>query len=161
MSPTQFVAPAAAQAFGQNLPPRLPSPAGPPPAAGPASPGAPGDAPSQPSSPGVELLPGSGSRHNPDVQDGEFRETQRAESGAPLGLRLTSSLERMPVTLSVSIPVRNFRVHNLLALVPGELIETQWVNGEDLPISSGDVQLAWSEFEVVDKRLAVRVTRLA
>jgi flagellar motor switch protein FliN/FliY len=57
--------------------------------------------------------------------------------------------------------VRGFRVRTLLAMRAGELIETQWVNGEDLPLASGDLQLAWCEFEVVDSRLAVRVTRLA
>jgi len=57
--------------------------------------------------------------------------------------------------------VRSFRVRNLLSMAAGELIETQWGHGEDLPLSSGDVQLAWSEFEVVETRLAVRVTRLA
>jgi flagellar motor switch protein FliN/FliY len=56
--------------------------------------------------------------------------------------------------------VREFRVRNLLALEPGQLIESQWGNGEDMPLSSGDVQLAWSEFEVVDLQMAVRITRL-
>lgn len=76
-------------------------------------------------------------------------------------LRLTASFARLPVGLEVTVPVREFRVRNLLALVPGEVIETQWGHGDDLPLSSGDLQLAWSEFEVVDNRLAVRVTRLA
>jgi flagellar motor switch/type III secretory pathway protein FliN len=57
--------------------------------------------------------------------------------------------------------VREFRVRNLLALGPGQIIETQWAHGEDLPLASGDVQLAWSEFEVVESQLAVRITRLA
>jgi len=39
--------------------------------------------------------------------------------------------------------------------------ETQWAHGEDLPLAAGNVQLAWSEFEVVDAQLAVRITRLA
>lgn len=76
-------------------------------------------------------------------------------------LRLSEPLERLPVGLVVSVPVREFRIHHLLAMVPGALIETQWGHGEDLPLSSGDVQLAWSEFEVVDARLAARVTRLS
>ncbi len=54
-----------------------------------------------------------------------------------------------------------FRVRNLLALAPGQLIETQWVPGNDMPLAAGEVQLAWSEFEVVETRLAVRITRLA
>jgi flagellar motor switch/type III secretory pathway protein FliN len=77
------------------------------------------------------------------------------------GLQLSAHMGRLPVALAVSVPVREFRIRNLLAMNRGELIETQWGHGEDLPLSSGDVQLAWSEFEVVDTRLAVRVTRLA
>jgi flagellar motor switch/type III secretory pathway protein FliN len=74
---------------------------------------------------------------------------------------LSAPLERLPVDLVVSVPVREFRVRNLLGMASGALIETQWGHGEDLPLTSGDVQLAWTEFEVVDTRLAVRVTRLA
>jgi len=68
---------------------------------------------------------------------------------------------RLPVELDVSVPVREFRVRNLLALAPGQLIETQWVHGNDLPLAAGEVQLAWSEFEVVETRLGVRITHLA
>ena len=96
--------------------------------------------------------------------------TSPAEAGIDLAvdpsqegeaLRLSTALERLPVGLAVAVPVREFRVRNLLAMDAGLLIETQWSHGEDLPLSSGDVQLAWTEFEVVDTRLAVRVTRLA
>ena len=74
---------------------------------------------------------------------------------------LSEPLARLPVELDVSVPVREFRVRNLLALEPGAVIESQWTHGEDLPVASGHVQLAWSEFEVVDSQLAVRITRLA
>ncbi len=66
----------------------------------------------------------------------------------------------MPVELDVAIPVPDFRVRNLLALAPGQLIESRWGNGEDVPLASGAVQLAWTEFEVIESRLAVRITRL-
>lgn len=82
---------------------------------------------------------------------------QLEEDGQSFRLPVT----RLPVGLDVLIPVRAFRVRDLLALEPGRLIESQWANGEDLPLASGNVQLAWSEFEVVDTQLAVRVTRLA
>ena len=83
----------------------------------------------------------------------------------PLGrengpLELSAPLARLPVELEVSVPIRNFRVRTLLALEPGEVLGTEWAPGEDMPLLSGDVQLAWSEFEVVDSQLAVRVTRL-
>jgi flagellar motor switch protein FliN/FliY len=77
------------------------------------------------------------------------------------GIVLSAQVAQLPVELDVAVPVRDFRVRNLLALEPGKLLETQWVNGEDLPLAAGAVQLAWSEFEVVDSHLAVRVTRLA
>jgi len=76
-------------------------------------------------------------------------------------LLLSPSLSRMPVVLAVAVPVRDFRVRKLLAMTPGDVIETRWGNGDDLPILAGDVQLAWTEFEVIETRLAVRVTRLA
>jgi len=74
---------------------------------------------------------------------------------------LTAQVSRLPVELEVSVPVRNFRVRNLLALEPSNLIESGWGHGDDVPLAAGRVQLAWSEFEVVDTQLAVRVTRLA
>jgi flagellar motor switch/type III secretory pathway protein FliN len=76
-------------------------------------------------------------------------------------IALSAAVARLPVELDVSVPVRDFRVRNLLALAPGQLIETRWLLGEDMPLAAGEVQLAWSEFEVVDTQLAVRVTRLA
>jgi flagellar motor switch protein FliN/FliY len=73
-------------------------------------------------------------------------------AGSPVAL--------LPVELDVSVAVGEFRVRHLLALEPGQVIETQWGQGQDLPLAAGEVQLAWSEFEVVDTQLAVRLTRL-
>jgi len=76
-------------------------------------------------------------------------------------IALSGPVARLPVELDVAIPVGEFRVRNLLGLEPGQLIETQWGQGEDMPLAAGEVQLAWSEFEVIDSQLAVRITRLA
>jgi flagellar motor switch/type III secretory pathway protein FliN len=76
-------------------------------------------------------------------------------------IELSAAVAGLPVELDVAIPVRDFRVRNLLALEPNHLIESGWGHGEDVPLAAGDVQLAWSEFEVIDTLLAVRVTRLA
>jgi len=83
-----------------------------------------------------------------------------AEEDKPL-VAPGSPAARLPVELDVAIALRHFRVRNLLALEPGQIIETQWGNGQDVPLAAADVQLAWSEFEVVDSQLAVRLTRLA
>jgi flagellar motor switch/type III secretory pathway protein FliN len=71
------------------------------------------------------------------------------------------AVARLPVELEIAVPVREFRVRHLLALAPGQVIESQWSHDNDVPLATGDVQLAWSDFEVVETQLAVRVTRLA
>jgi flagellar motor switch protein FliN len=67
---------------------------------------------------------------------------------------------RLPVEVDVAVPVRKFRVRNLLALALGAVIPSQWRQGEDLPLAARGAQLAWAEFEVVDQKLSVRITRL-
>jgi flagellar motor switch protein FliN/FliY len=76
-------------------------------------------------------------------------------------INLSAPVSRLPVELDVAVPVQSFRVRNLLALELGQIIETEWAHGEDMPLAAGDVMLAWSEFEVVETSLAVRITRLA
>jgi hypothetical protein len=83
----------------------------------------------------------------------------QAVSGDAIGP--SSPVARLPVELDVAVPVREFRVRDLLALQPNMVIETQWGHADDVPLAAGDVRLAWSEFEVVETQLAVRVTRLA
>jgi len=83
------------------------------------------------------------------------------EPAEPGAAAFSPAVALLPVELDVAVPVRDFRVRNLLALEPGQLIESQWGHGEDVPLASADVQLAWTEFEVVETQLAVRITRLA
>ena len=82
--------------------------------------------------------------------------------GAPLSEPVSSFSKalRLPVELEVAIPLRKFRVRNLLGLQTGVLVESQWVHGDDVPLGLSNVQLAWSEFDVVETQLAVRLTRL-
>jgi hypothetical protein len=71
-----------------------------------------------------------------------------------------AQIARLPVELDVSIPLRDFRVRDLLALESGRLIVSEWSNGVDLPLAAGAVQLAWTEFEVIEAQIVVRLTRL-
>jgi len=87
------------------------------------------------------------------VQTPPAFEGESISSANPLVLRL-------PVEIDVAVPIRKFRVRNLLALAKGEVIRTQWVEGDDMPLAARGTQLAWAEFEVVDQQLAVRITRL-
>ena len=122
----------------------------------------------------VQTMPASaGAPHPAGIPHPGAATTERAVAGEavralvpvpPQGQEEASfkaPIPQLPVELDVIIPVREFRVRELLALAPGQVIETQWSHGDDLPLAAGEVQLAWSEFEVIETRLAVRVTRLA
>src|SRR5690348_8301326 len=71
-----------------------------------------------------------------------------------------SPLAGLPMQLDVMIPVPSFRVQDLLALEKGAVLETGWPYTDDVPVWCGGSQLVWSEFEVIDEKLAMRVTRL-
>lgn len=70
-------------------------------------------------------------------------------------------LGRLPMQVHVMAKVRAFRVQDLLAMQKGTVLETVHEHTQDMPVRCGGVLLLWSEFEVLDQRLAVRVTRLA
>ena len=76
------------------------------------------------------------------------------------GSRMNALIRRLPVEVDVSVPIREFRVRDLLTLREGAVIASQWVQGDDMPLAAPGAQLAWTEFEVIDQRLAVRITRL-
>ncbi len=70
-------------------------------------------------------------------------------------------LDRLPMQLHVMVKVHSFRVQDLLSMETGTVVETVHEHTQDVPIRCGGALLLWSEFEVLDQRLAVRVTRLA
>lgn len=70
-------------------------------------------------------------------------------------------LSRLPVVLTARIPLSAFKVQDLLRLQQGQLIRSDWSTTEDIPVNTGKIQLAWSEFEVVEENMAMRITRLA
>ena len=69
-------------------------------------------------------------------------------------------ISRLAVSLAARIPINRFRVRDLLVLAPGQTIATEWAAAEDVPLLAGDLQVGWSEFEVVGRKMALRVTRL-
>ncbi len=74
--------------------------------------------------------------------------------------RYWPAIEWLPVQISISLPIPRFRVRDLLVLDPGQISATDWPNGDDLPLSVDQVQLAWVEMESVEQEMAVRITRL-
>ena len=83
-----------------------------------------------------------------------------ASAAEPFNTALAALAAKLPLQLDLRVPLPSFRVQNLLALEKGQVIESAWPHTEGLPLWSGGVHLVWTEFEVVDQKLAVRITRL-
>lgn len=70
-------------------------------------------------------------------------------------------LRRLSIYVAAEIPLRGFCVGDLLSLQKGQIFTTPSPETEDVPLMAGTIQLAWGEFEVVDRQLVARLTRLA
>ena len=70
-------------------------------------------------------------------------------------------VEGLPCLLSVEIPVPGFTVADLAMLASGRLVNTNWTVGEDVPLRINGELIAWSEFEILNNHVAVRLTELA
>jgi flagellar motor switch/type III secretory pathway protein FliN len=67
----------------------------------------------------------------------------------------------LPCHISLQIPVPGFTVAALLRLGAGEVINTHWLQGADVPMQVNGKVVGWTEFEVVDGQLAARITQIA
>jgi flagellar motor switch/type III secretory pathway protein FliN len=70
-------------------------------------------------------------------------------------------VEPLPCLLTIEVSVPGFTVADLVHLERGRVIATRWTVGQDVPFRINGELIAWSEFEVVQNRLAVRLTELA
>ena len=70
-------------------------------------------------------------------------------------------VEALPCQLTVEIPVPGFTVADLVHLERGRIVATRWTVGQDVPLRVNEELIAWSEFEIAQNRLAVRLTELA
>ena len=80
---------------------------------------------------------------------------------APLIVDPWVRVEPLPCLLTIEISVPGFTVADLVRLERGGIIATRWTVGQDVPLRINGELIAWSEFEVVQNRLAVRLTELA
>jgi flagellar motor switch/type III secretory pathway protein FliN len=64
----------------------------------------------------------------------------------------------LPCTLTLEIPVVRFTIADLLALKEGSIVETACHHTSDVPLRVNHLLIGWTEFEVVEDRLAVRIT---
>jgi flagellar motor switch protein FliN/FliY len=70
------------------------------------------------------------------------------------------TLSQLQITIRAGVLLTHFRVRDLLAMKEGQVFESLSPASEDVSVRVGRLQLGWSEFEVVEQRMALRLTRL-
>jgi flagellar motor switch protein FliN/FliY len=63
--------------------------------------------------------------------------------------------------LTIELPLPHLRVADWLVLRERTVIDSRWRVGNDVPLRVNGELLGWCEFEIVENRLAVRLTELA
>jgi flagellar motor switch/type III secretory pathway protein FliN len=71
------------------------------------------------------------------------------------------SVQWMPFTLSLDLPVVGFTIGDLLRLTKGSIVETATHHTSDVPLRVNQLLIGWTEFEVIGDRMAVRITEQA
>ncbi len=84
-----------------------------------------------------------------------------AAPAPPSPLDRWTDLQWLPCNLEVKLSVPHFTVGDVLRMAPQSVVETRWQQNADVPVRANGQLLAWAEFEGVDEKLAVRITRLA
>jgi flagellar motor switch/type III secretory pathway protein FliN len=69
-------------------------------------------------------------------------------------------LSHLELTMAVEVSLLRFKVQDLLRLSEGQVFESGCSETEDVPLKIGSVQIGWTEFEVVDQKISLRLTRL-
>ncbi len=71
-----------------------------------------------------------------------------------------SEVMGIPCRLTAEFPITGLKVGDLLRLERGSIIDGHQNDSTPIPIWVNGVMLGWAEFDVVGKRLAIRVTEL-
>jgi flagellar motor switch protein FliM len=69
-------------------------------------------------------------------------------------------LAELRVVMRTGVLLSRFTVRDLLAIREGQVFESNSSVTDDVPVRIGKVPLGWSEFEVLEQRMALRLTRL-
>jgi len=95
------------------------------------------------------------------VQPAKEPASAPAISEIATGQNLAETFGWLPCQLSLEIPIVNFTVGDLLCLGKGSIAETACLSTSDIPLRANGLLIAWTEFEVIGNRLALRITELA
>jgi flagellar motor switch/type III secretory pathway protein FliN len=72
-----------------------------------------------------------------------------------------AGVQGLACELTVDLALPGVKVRDLMRMERNMVIDSHWQLSADVPIRVNGELIAWSEFEVVGQRLAVRVTELA
>jgi flagellar motor switch/type III secretory pathway protein FliN len=70
------------------------------------------------------------------------------------------TLAQLRVTMRAGVALNRFKVKDLLAMKEGQVFESFSPATDDVPVRVGQMQLGWGEFEVLEQRMSLRLTRL-
>jgi flagellar motor switch protein FliN/FliY len=78
----------------------------------------------------------------------------------PSHAELWPEVLELPCHLDVELRVPGFRIRDLLSLEVDSIVDTQRSEGAHVPVVVNGVMVAWAEFDVMEDRLAVRLTEI-
>ena len=88
-------------------------------------------------------------------------ETQtRAADAVPPPREIWPEGLELPCHLYVALEVPHFTIRDLLSLSVNSVVNTLRREGAHVPVLVNTVMVAWAEFDVIDGRLAVRMTEM-
>ena len=90
---------------------------------------------------------------------GDAAQTRVVDS-IPLPRELWPEVLDLPCQLTVALEVPHFAIRDLLSLSVNSLVSTQRREGAHVPVIVNGVMVGWAEFDVIDGRLAVRMTEM-
>jgi len=67
----------------------------------------------------------------------------------------------LPCLVSLEIPLQHFTIGDLSQLTKGTVVATARQQNSELPLYVNGQLIGWTELEVIDERLAVRITEIA
>ena len=85
----------------------------------------------------------------------------RGVESAPSPTELSAEVLELPCHLAVELEVPGFTIRDLLSLQVDSVVDTKRHEGGHVPVIVNGVMVAWAEFDVMEDRLAVRLTEIA
>jgi flagellar motor switch/type III secretory pathway protein FliN len=84
----------------------------------------------------------------------------RVVEAVPSHRELWTEVLDLSCCLNVGLDVPGFTIRDLLSLEVNSVVDTQRHEGAHVPVNVNGVMVGWAEFDVIEDRLAVRLTEM-